>query len=67
MSLPLLARLAGPESGAVSPVTDRQVEYGSPEMMGMMMGAQRMPAVPYLTEEEVAAGYLYLADCPPKP
>lgn len=45
----------------------RQVEYGSPRMMGMMTGAQMMPAMPYLTEEEVAAGYLYLADYPPKP
>jgi mono/diheme cytochrome c family protein len=44
----------------------RQVEYGSSGMM-MMMGGQRMPALPYLTEEEVAAAYFYLAYYPPQP
>ena len=32
---------------------ERQVQYGSSGMM-MMMGGQRMPAMPFLTEEEVA-------------
>jgi hypothetical protein len=26
----------------------------------MMMGGQRMPAYPYITEDEAAASYLYL-------
>jgi mono/diheme cytochrome c family protein len=36
----------------------QQVELGSPPMM--MMGGQRMPAYPYITEDEAAASYLYL-------
>jgi mono/diheme cytochrome c family protein len=44
----------------------RQVEMGSSGMMAMM-GGQTMPAFPYLTEEEVAAAYLYLAQYPPRP
>jgi mono/diheme cytochrome c family protein len=44
----------------------RQVQYGSSGMM-MMMGGNRMPAFPYLTEEEVAASYFYLVQYPPKP
>ena len=44
----------------------RQVQYGSSGMMQMMGGSQ-MPTFPYLTKEEVAAGYFYLAQYPPKP
>jgi mono/diheme cytochrome c family protein len=43
----------------------RQVQYGSPPMMGMMGGGERMPALPYFTEEEIAAAYFYLANYPP--
>lgn len=43
----------------------RQVQYGSSGMM-MMMGGDRMPAFPYLTEEEAAAAYFYLVQYPPK-
>jgi mono/diheme cytochrome c family protein len=44
----------------------RQVQYGSSGMM-MMMGGQTMPAMPFLTEEEVAAAYFYLEQYPPRP
>jgi mono/diheme cytochrome c family protein len=44
----------------------RQVKMGSSRMMSMM-GGDRMPAFPYLTEEEIAAAYLYLAEYPPRP
>lgn len=44
----------------------RQVRYGSSGMMAMM-GGPRMPAFPYLTDEEIAAAYLYLAYVPPEP
>ena len=43
----------------------RQVQYGSSGMMQMAVG-QQMPAFPYLTAEEIAAGYFYLAQHPPK-
>jgi hypothetical protein len=43
----------------------RQVEMGSSGMMAMM-GGQTMPAFPYLTEGEVTAAYLYLAQYPPR-
>jgi mono/diheme cytochrome c family protein len=39
-----------------------QVELGS---RPMMMGGQRMPAYPYITADEAAASYLYLAQYPP--
>ncbi len=45
---------------------ERQVAYGSAPMM-MMMGGPRMPAFPYLTEDEAAAAYFYLAAFPPRP
>ncbi len=45
---------------------ERQVAYGSAGMM-MMMGGPRMPALPYLTEDEVAAAYFYLSAFPPRP
>jgi mono/diheme cytochrome c family protein len=41
----------------------RQVELGTVPMM--MMGGQRMPAYPYITEDEAAASYLYLLRYPP--
>lgn len=44
----------------------RQVQYGSSGMM-QMMGGPQMPTFPYLTKEEVAAAYFYLAKYPPKP
>jgi hypothetical protein len=53
-----------PEQESIQNVV-RQVEMGSSGMMGMM-GGQTMPAFPYLTEEEVAAAYLYLAQYPPR-
>ncbi len=42
----------------------RQVHYGSGMMM-RMMGGDRMPALPYLTDEEIAAAYFYLQKYPP--
>jgi mono/diheme cytochrome c family protein len=54
-----------PEQKSVQEVT-RQVEMGSSGMMSMM-GGQTMPAFPYITEDEVAAAYLYLAEYPPRP
>ncbi len=45
----------------------RQVQYGSSGGMMPMMGGPQMPAFPYLTKEEVAAAYFYLAHYPPKP
>jgi mono/diheme cytochrome c family protein len=44
----------------------RQVQYGSSGMM-MMMGGNRMPAFPYLAEEEISAADFYLVQYPPKP
>lgn len=44
----------------------RQVELGSMRMMSMM-GGQIMAAYPYITEDEVAAAYLYSVKYPPEP
>ncbi len=44
----------------------RQVQYGSSNMMSMM-GGPAMPAMPFLTEEETAAAYFYLETYPPRP
>ncbi len=44
---------------------ERQVAEGSSGMMAMM-GGPRMPALPYLTDDEVAAAYFYLAEYPPR-
>ncbi len=44
----------------------QQVHYGSSRMM-LTMGGQSMPALPYLTDEEIAAAYFYLETCPPTP
>jgi mono/diheme cytochrome c family protein len=60
--VPSLASMPADQSLSV---VIRQVQYGSSGMM-MMMGGDRMPAFPYLTEEEVAAAYYYLIQYPPK-
>lgn len=60
--IPSLASL--PREQSLSSVM-RQVQYGSPPRMGMMGGGERMPALPYFTEEEIAAAYFYLANYPP--
>jgi mono/diheme cytochrome c family protein len=57
-----------------------QVESGSTRMMGMMGGGmmgggggagseagRAMPALPYFTQEEIAAAYFYLSEFPPEP
>lgn len=47
-----------------------KVERGTSGMMGMMGMMRRrdeMPAFPYLSQEEVAAAYLYLRSYPPRP
>ncbi|HSL82725.1 MAG TPA: hypothetical protein VLF66_08100 [Thermoanaerobaculia bacterium] len=44
-----------------------KVEHGSFRMMGKMGRDQEKPALPYLGQDEVAAGYLYLKVYPPKP
>jgi hypothetical protein len=46
---------------------ERQVQYGSSGMMRMMVVGEIMPALPYGTEEESAAAYLYLVEYPPQP
>jgi|GEM_PF-2083360 len=46
-----------------------KVERGSSGMMGMMgmmRSNQEMPAMPYLSQEEIAAGYVYLQAYPPR-
>lgn len=43
------------------------VRYGATGTMGMMRGSENMPPLPYLTKEEIAAAYLYLAAYPPSP
>jgi len=58
-TIPSLASF--PEQESLQNVV-RQVEMGS----SGMMGGQTMPAYPYLTEDEVAAAYLYLAQYPPR-
>ncbi|MGE5276509.1 MAG: c-type cytochrome [Acidobacteriota bacterium] len=46
----------------------RKVRSGASSMIMMgMTGADRMPAFGYVTEEEAAAAYLYLARYPPRP
>jgi len=54
-----------PKQNSIQQVV-RQVKLGSSRMMLMMRG-DTMPAFPYLTEEEIAAAYLYLMEYPPKP
>lgn len=62
-TIPSLASMPRQQSlGSVQ----RQVQYGSSGMM-MMMGGQSMPSMPYLTQEEIAAAYFYLAYYPPRP
>lgn len=43
------------------------VRYGATGMMGMMGSGERMPPLPYLTQQEVAAAYYYLIAYPPQP
>jgi mono/diheme cytochrome c family protein len=62
-SIPSLASF--PEQKSLSDVS-RKVLYGPAGMRGVM-GGDRMPVFPYLTEEEVAAAYVYLATYPPRP
>ena len=61
--IPSLASM--PEEKSLQDVV-RQVESGSSGMM-MMMGGSEMPPLPFLTQEEAAAAYLYLLKYPPKP
>jgi mono/diheme cytochrome c family protein len=61
--IPSLASM--PEQMSLSSVV-RQVQYGSSAMVSMM-GGQTMPAFPYFTQDEVAAGYFYLQGYPPLP
>jgi mono/diheme cytochrome c family protein len=61
--IPSLASM--PRDNSLSTVL-QQVHYGSSGMMGMM-GGPRMPAYPYITDDEAAAAYFYLADDPPRP
>jgi mono/diheme cytochrome c family protein len=57
-----------PEQKSLGEVVGK-VRFGRSSMMGMMgtMGGDRMPVFAYLTNEEVAASYLYLARDPPQP
>ena len=61
--IPSLASL--PQENSLSSFAT-QVQNGSSGMM-MMMAGPRMPKFPYLTDEEVAAAYSYLAHYPPQP
>lgn len=45
---------------------ENAVRYGSSGMRGMMGSARRMPPLPFLTSQEVAAAYVYLAAYPPE-
>ncbi len=58
--IPSLASL--PDDHSLEAVI-RQVHYGT--RMMMMMRGNRMPPFPYLTDEEIAASYLYLQAYPP--
>jgi mono/diheme cytochrome c family protein len=62
--IPSLASL--PQGHSLGSV-EHQVEYGSSGMMRMMMGGETMPALPYFTQEEIAASYFYLVEYPPQP
>jgi mono/diheme cytochrome c family protein len=53
-----------PEQKSPSDVSHKVLQ-GDSGMMGMR-GGGRMPVFPYLTEEEVAAAYVYLASYPPR-
>jgi hypothetical protein len=43
-----------------------KVRHGWTSMVGMATPASRMPIFAYLTDEEAAAAYLYLAYLPPQ-
>ena len=61
-TIPSLASV--PQERSLSSVI-QVVQYG-PRRMMMMMRGDRMPALPYLTEEEIAAAYFYLQKYPPR-
>lgn len=64
--IPSLASL--PDDHSLESVLD-QVHNGSMGMgmgMGMMMRGNRMPALPFFTDPEVTAAYLYLEAYPPR-
>ncbi len=64
-TIPSLASF--PEQYSIQQVI-RHVKMGSSGMMCRMMwmmGGETMPAFPYITEEEIAAAYLYLVEYPP--
>jgi mono/diheme cytochrome c family protein len=61
--IPSLASL--PQENSLNAFAN-QIHNGSSGMM-MMMRGPRMPAFPYLTDEEIAAAYSYLAHYPPQP
>jgi hypothetical protein len=44
-----------------------KVRHGWTSLAGMATPASRMPVYSYLSDEEVAAAYLYLAYLPPQP
>ncbi len=62
--VPALANL--PEQMSLDGVVHK-VRHGWTSMAEMATPASRMPVFPYLSNEEVAAAYLYLAYLPPQP
>jgi mono/diheme cytochrome c family protein len=62
-TIPSLASF--PAQKSVDDVIGKVLRGGSGTMS--MMGMNRMPVFPYLTEPEVAAAYLYVASYPPAP
>jgi mono/diheme cytochrome c family protein len=62
--VPALANL--PEQLSMEGVVHK-VRHGWTSMAGMEQPASRMPVFGYLSDEEVAAAYLYLAYLPPQP
>lgn len=62
--VPALGNL--PEQMSLDGVVHK-VRHGWTSMVGMARPASRMPIFGYLSDEEVAAAYLYLAYLPPQP
>ena len=62
-AIPSLASF--PQSYSIGTV-ENAVLYGASGMMRMMRGRETMPALPYFTEQEIAASYLYLVVYPPR-
>jgi mono/diheme cytochrome c family protein len=62
--VPALANL--PEQMSLDGVVHK-VRHGWTSLAGMATPASRMPVYSYLSDEEVAAAYLYLAYLPPQP